>query len=286
LNHIDRPGHRIGGHRHPAGHGFQVHQTEGVGAAGKYHDVGSRQMIGEVFAEAIAGKRGVRKLLFEFRSLRPVTDHDLAARPGHAQECADVLLHGDASHIGGNGPRQIEKVLAARLENLGVHAALPVGQVVEAVRGELVAQRGGAHHAACCGTVEAAQNAVRSLDGNRKARAQVLRKLGVVGGGEAQSPAYAKTPRAQAQRTFGRDVQRLRRKLQNGALDLLERKQRQADFRVGRAGDAAKITRGQGFDLMAEATQPRNRLTQGAHHAVGLRAPGVRDDHDFHARQD
>jgi hypothetical protein len=92
-----------------------------------------------MLTKAIAGKHRVRKLLLQARPLRPITDDDLAARPGHAQECVDVLLHRDSSDIGGNGPRHVEKVFTAGLESLGIDAALPAGEILEAVRGEFAA---------------------------------------------------------------------------------------------------------------------------------------------------
>jgi len=140
LDHIDGSGHGISGHRHAAGHGLQIHQAESVGAAREHHDIGCRKGVGEVLTEAIAGKYSVRKLLLQAHPFRPITDDDLAARPGHSQECADVLFHRDSSNIGGNGARHVEKVFAARLEKLGIDTALPAGEILEAVRGEFAVQ--------------------------------------------------------------------------------------------------------------------------------------------------
>jgi len=88
--------------------------------------------------------------------------------------------------------------------------------------------------------------------------------------------------RAHAQRAFGGDMQGLGRERQNVAGDFFVRKKRQANFRIGRAGDAAKILRRHHSDLVAEAAQPRGGLRQGADHTVGLRKPGIGDDHDSH----
>jgi len=140
LDHVDGPGHGVGGHRHPAGHGLQVHQTERIGAAREYHDVGRRQVVGEIFAEAIAGEHGVAKLLFETRTFGSVAYHDLAARPGHAEESPDILLHRNAPDVSRNGPRHIQKFFGAGFEEFGVHAALPDRQVGESMCGEFLAQ--------------------------------------------------------------------------------------------------------------------------------------------------
>ena len=39
VHHIQRPGHRIGGHRQAGGHGFQQHKAKSVGAAGEDEDI-------------------------------------------------------------------------------------------------------------------------------------------------------------------------------------------------------------------------------------------------------
>jgi len=81
LDHIDGPGDGVGRNWNAACHGFQVHQTESIRAAGENHDVRRRQVVGQIFPEAIAGKNGIRELLFEARPLRAVANDDLAARP-------------------------------------------------------------------------------------------------------------------------------------------------------------------------------------------------------------
>src|SRR6202020_1128706 len=107
-----------------------------------------RQMPRQVLAEAIADEGRVRVLLLEPRPLRTVADGDLAAGPGHVQESVDMLLDGDAAHIGGDRTRQSEEMLRVRLEYLGIHAPAPGGQVPEATRRQIEAHRGRAHHAA------------------------------------------------------------------------------------------------------------------------------------------
>jgi len=225
-------------------------------------------------------------LLLQARPLGSVADDDLAARPGHAQECADVLLHRDPADVGGNRPRHVEEVFAARLEHLGIDAALPAREIREAVGSQFAAKRSGAHHAAGAGAVEAAQHPVRSLDGNRETSAQVLRKLRVIGRREPQTRAHAELARTQAQRTLGGDVQRLGREVENRSFDRFRGEQRQADFRVGRARDAAKVAGIERLDFVTEAAQPPDGLPQRANHTVGLRCPCVRHDHDSHARED
>jgi hypothetical protein len=229
-------------------------------------------MLREILAEAVADEGRARILLLEPRPLRSVADDEFAARPGHLQECVDVLLDGNAADVGGNGPRQSEELLRMGLEHIGIHAAAPAGEVLEAVRLEIEAYGGGAHHATRGRAVEPAQRAVGQADRDGNARAHVLGKLRVVRSREAHARLAAKAPCAQSQRPLGRDVQRLGRELENAAPDLFVGQQRQADFRVGRAGDAVEIAGGDDPHFVAEA------LVWGNHASVTImmRIPRLR----------
>jgi len=225
----------------------------------------------------------MRMLLLEPRPFRTVADDELAAAPGHVQESVDVLFDRHAPHIGGDRARQGQKVLRVGLEYVGIHAAAPTGQVVEALRGQIPAHRGGAHHAAHGGAVKPAQRAVRGLERDWEPCAQILGKLRVIGGGEADTPADAETPRAQAQRAFGCDVQRLRREAQDALFHFSIGQDREADFRIGWTGDAVKIARLNDSDLMTETPEPCGGMRERADDAVGLRKPCIGDNHDSHA---
>ena len=239
-------------------------------------------MAGQFVAEFVAGKGGVGILLLQPRALRPVPDHHLAAGPGHAEKGIDILFDGDAPDVGGNGARQLEKILQARPKFLGVHAALPMRQIAEPLRRQFLAHRSRAHHAAHGGAVKAAQRSVGDLHGNGESRPQILRKLRVIRGGEAYAPPQAKAPRAQSQRPLGGNMQRLGCEGENVFFDFFVREQRQPYFRIGRAGDATEILRRQHSDLVTKAPQPRRGLRQRADHTVGLRKPRIGDDHDSH----
>jgi len=225
----------------------------------------------------------MRVLLLEPRPLRAVADDHLAAGPGHLEECIDVLFDRDTADVGRDRARQGEGILRIRLEHLGIDAAAPGRQVLEAMRREILAHRGGAHHAARGRAVEPAQRPVGSPERDGEARPQILRKLGVIRGRKGQAGLQAKAPGAQAQGSFGRDVHRLRRECRNVLFHLFVGQQRQVDFRVCRAGDAPKIAGGDHADFVAKTAQPRRGLRQGADHAVRLRKPRVGNDHDSHA---
>jgi len=183
-------------------------------------------MVDEVLAELIADKDRTRILALQPGALGAVAHDDLAAVPRHAQEGVDVLLNGDAPDVGRDRPRQVEKILCRRLEFFRVHAALPARQILEAVRRKIRAHRSGAYHATHGGSMETPQHSVRYVQRYGESRPQVLRKLRVIRGGEADSALDAEAPCAEAQGAFGRDMQRLRRECENVARDFLVRKQR------------------------------------------------------------
>jgi len=282
-DHVDGSRHGVRGHGNAAGHGFEIDQAEGIGTARKHHDVGRREVLRQILAETVAHESGMRVLLLEPRPLRTVADDDLAAGPGHLQECIDVLFDRYAAYVGGDRARQREEFLRMRPEHLGIDAPAPGCQVLEAMRREILAHRGGAHHATYGRAVEPAQRAVGRPERDREARPQILGKLGVIGGREAYSGPQAKTSGAQAQGSFGRYMHSLRRKCRNMLFHPLVGEERQADFRVGRARDAAKIPGGDHADFMTEAAQPRRGLRQSADHTVRLGKPRVGNDHDSHA---
>jgi len=238
----------------------------------------------QILAESIAQIYRAGKLLFEPRSLGAVADHDLGAGPVHFQECLDILFDGDSADIGGDGARQREKTFRIRLEYLGVDAAAPSRQVLEAMRCKIMAHRGGAHHASLCRAMEPAQRAIRGTDRHREARAQVLRELRVIRGGKTHAMAQTEASRAEAERPLGRDVQGLRRVGQDAALQPAIRKDRQPNFRVCRAGNVVEVARIDDPHFVTKTTQPRHGLRQRTDHAVGLRKPRVGNDHDPHAR--
>jgi len=282
LDDVYRTIDREGRDGHPAGHGFEVHQSKRVREARKDHDIGSRQVRGEILGKSKPRERRSRIQALQPPAFRAVADHQFAAVPRHAQERLDVLLHRDTAHVGCDRSGQIQEVFGSRLEEIRIHAAPPGGQILEAALLQFVAQRLRAHHATHRSAVEPVQGPIGECDRNRKARPQVLRELGMVGGGESQPAPQAVAPRREAERPFGRDVQRLRGERFDALFQAFPRQQRQADLRISRARDAAKVPGRQHPDLVAEAAEPFGGLRQGAHDAVGLRKPGVGNDHDSH----
>jgi len=116
VNDIDGAGDRKSRHRNAASHGFEIHQTEGIGAAGKNHDVGSGQMTCQILAELEACKSCIRIQAFEPHALRSIADDDLAAGPRHAQKSIDVLFDRHPADVGGNRTAHLQKAFGARPE--------------------------------------------------------------------------------------------------------------------------------------------------------------------------
>jgi hypothetical protein len=229
------------------------------------------------------GEHGFGILGFQPRPLRPVADDDLAALPRHPQEGLDVLLDGNPSNISGERALQVQKVLRGGFEQIGVDPPPPGGKVLKPAGRQFLAHRDGAHHATCRGPMETIQHPIRKAHRDREARPQVLGELGVVGRREAQPQLQAMAAGAESERTLGGDMQGLRIEFADFLAHQTGRQQREADFRIGRTGNAAKILGREHPHVVAEAAQPLTRLSQRSDHAVGLGKPGIGDDHDSHA---
>jgi len=226
LDHVYRTIDGEGRHGHAAGHGFEIHQSKRIREAGKDHHVGSGEVRSEILGKSKPGERRLRIQALQPRALRAVADHQFAAVPRHAQERLDVLLHRDTADVGCDRAGQTQEVLGSRLEEIRINAAPPGGQIVETALLQLVPQRLRADHATRRGAVEPVQGPIGECDGNRKARPQVLRELGMVGRGESQSAPQAIAPRREAERPFRRYVQGLRREIIDALFHEFPRQQR------------------------------------------------------------
>ena len=92
--------------------------------------------------------------------------------------------------------------------------------------------------------------------------------------------------RAPAQGTLGGDVYGIRSEGLDQAPHSARQRQRQPDFRVGRAGDSAKSIRAKHLHFVAHALQPLPGGGQRPHHAIQLRQPSVADDQNAHVRHE
>lgn len=107
---------------------------------------------------------------------------------------------------------------------------------------------------------------------------EVLGKLGVEGCRERQSAASAQSPGRQAKRAFGGDVDRVGREIVEPPRDLWRGVQGKANFRIGWAGDRAKVIGCDDLhDMALCAKGPANRVER-PHDAIDLRKPGIGDE--------
>lgn len=282
IDDIDRARHRIRRDRHAARHRFEIHEAECIGETREDQHVRGGQMRGEIFAEPIARIDGTRILRPQSRQLRTVTDDELRSSPRHAEKRVDVLLDRHAPDVGRDRPRILQKSLIAGSEQLRVHATMPVREIPETARRELVAHRLRAHHATLGGAVKPEERQIGRPHGDRVARAQILRKLRVIRRREAQAMRHAIAPGRETQRSLGRNMQcfRLERRDARGHLPI--REDGDADFGIRGTRESAEFLRGHVSHLVTEPTEPFTCLPQRLDDPVGLGEPRVRHDHDPH----
>src|SRR5258705_1953796 len=128
-------------------------------------------------------------------ALRTVADHDLGAGQAKPEERVEILLDGEASHTGHDGPRQVRelRVRRQRPEAAQIDPTVPAVQPREAAAGELGLESGAADEGARGRAVEALQPGVGCGERDGPARPQILRIAGVIRGRErdAAPPAVA-----------------------------------------------------------------------------------------------
>ena len=179
-------------------------------------------------------------------------------------------------------PRQIESDRALGREELGVDAAGPQPEIVEATACQFGHERAGGYHRDRGGAVEAAQRRVGPALGDREARADVLGKARRIARRERQSALDAVAPHEVPDRAFGCDVNGIRRGALDAARNLARIRQRQAQAAIGRhryRGEALGRQELDGDALLAQALGERH---QRADDAVDLRMPSIGRDEQAH----
>ena len=141
------------------------------------------------------------------------------------------------------------------------------------------------HHHRPRRAVEPAQETVdRAFGHEGQARVHIFGKARVEGGREGDVALEADGARAQPQRAFGGDVDRVGREIVDHRLQAFARKHRQADFGIGRQGQGEAALRRGIAHLMAQRGQVLAQDFERAHDAVDLRRPGIGDDQDAFMR--
>ena len=134
-------------------------------------------------------------------------------------------------------------MFVAWLEQVGVDAALPAHDVAKATLLEFGLHGGRTDHAMCGSTMKTAQDRIRKRQRNWQSAAQIFRKLRVIRRGEVKVVCGAIAPHRKAYRTFGGDMNRVRRKRLDMVADRCPWQQREADLWVAWASHSAKLLR-------------------------------------------
>ena len=164
-----------------------------------------------------------------------------------------------------------------------VDAAFPHHRLRQALLGKFVREAARRDHDMLRGAVEPADEAPDEVGRHRQPRRDIFGEARVIGGREGKMILQAPAPRREAQRSFGRDVDRLRGEGTDAPADRAPSCEGQADFAIGRAGDRAEQVWRDHAHLMPLGAKFADRRLQCPDDAVDLRRPGVGDDQDSHA---
>ena len=163
-----------------------------------------------------------------------------------------------------------------------VDAARPKPDPREAAAGQIGGDRRGRRHHRSRRRMESAQARICEPFGRSEPRRDVFRKAGVVARGENALAPEAMAPGQPADRTFGGDMNVVRRRLLDLAVDLPEVRERQANFRVGGQWRGPHALGGQEFEFGPEFGRRLGHPFERRYDAVDLGPPGVGRDQDAH----
>jgi len=270
--------HRVRRDRGARCEAFEQHQPEGVGQQREHQLGGGGVGLRQRHVVPLADKVRRRVIADQGFALQPVVDDELRARQVEREEGAQVLLDRDPADIQEHRARIRHVGPQVRAEAREVHAAGPGAHVAEPASGQFAPQAGGRDHHRRARIMEPAQPGVGQSDRQLRPRVQILGEARVErrGGGHAapQRPA----PGGMAQRTLGRDVQRVGAKRIDHGCKPARGRQRDPDAGVGRQRHSAEPVGPDHLDEVAHGGQLRRHHRQGTDNAVDLRAPSVRDD--------
>ena len=174
--HVFRPADRVGRNRNAARQRFEQHETERIGKAWKDKDIGRGVGLGQTLAFARAREHGVRIKPLELFGLRTSTDQDLAAWQIEIEKGLDILLDGDAADIK-KDRAFAEEARLARLEQIGVYAARPGHEPLEAARLKRRGDRRRCHESAPRAVMEAPLQRVAPALGHGQTGGDIFGKI-------------------------------------------------------------------------------------------------------------
>ena len=118
-----------------------------------------------------------------------------------------------------------------------IDAAFPHHRLPKALLRKLAFQRARCDHDVLRGAMEPADKAPHELRRHGDARRDIFGKARVIGGGEGKAGIDAPAPRRKAERSLGRNMDRLGREGADTPCDGALAREGQADLAIGRAGD-------------------------------------------------
>ncbi len=139
---------------------------------GKTKHVGRGIDLGQFVIGAVAEEMRLRVFRLQFGKLRPFADDHLAAGQVEVEEGAQILFNGDAADAKEYRAGEAEVLALIRAEMVGVDAARPWPQLVEAARRKIIGKRLGGDQRALAGIVEIAQPAIGPAFRHRQAGAR------------------------------------------------------------------------------------------------------------------
>ena len=227
-------------------------------------------------------KDDVRERVLQVPSGRTVADHPFGSRKIEAQELTDVLLDGNATRIEKYRSSMSFALPRRGCEQCRVDTARPVGEVPEATTFQPPVDLTGGHHQRGRGPVEMPHPTIGHRHGKAASGVHVFRELGVVGGRECSPSPKAIAPRGKADGSLRCDMDRVRLEPLDRLPDVATRRDRQADFRIGRAGKRRNILRSNHANEVALPLELADGIAQRRDDAIDLRRPGICRDYDAH----
>ncbi|MGY3357596.1 hypothetical protein ACVWZK_004259 [Bradyrhizobium sp. GM0.4] len=281
ADHVAGPLHRKRRDRQAARQGFEQNEAERVGLARKHEDIGGRVDVRQLLAMLFAEEDRVRIGLLQRDTRRAVTDDHLGAGQLEVEERLEILLHRDPTDREEHRRRQAE-IDRAGMEQMGVDAARPQHDIVEAALGQLTGERRRRRHHGAAGAMESAQRPPDQRARHRHAGADIFGKAGVEAGREGQLALPAIAADHQADRPLRRDVDAVRARLFDQLRDSARARHGHPHVPIARHRKGAERLRRQEREFDVETFRGVGKLGQRPNHTVDLRVPGVGRDQDAH----
>ena len=224
----------------------------------------------------------LRVAALEARARGPVADDDDRAGQIELEHRLEILFDRDPSDREKDRPRQVENRVGARAEHRVVHAARPQADLLEAPIREFGADGRRRRHDRRRRRMKAPKPGIGQRFGEAGAGANVFREAGVVARGEDALRLQTVAPRQPADRTLGRDMDVVGRRLLNSPGDPARRRDRHANVRVGGHRRGPHALGRHEIERRAKLSGRLGHPLQGRDDAVDLRPPGVGRNQDAH----